>query len=58
MNIHCAMDTIADPRFQELIERLGVPISFEDLGKASKYQVDYYLLTLKKRYSLVLKQLG
>ena len=43
------MDTVADPRFQELIERIGVPISFEDLGKASKYQVDDHLLTLKKR---------
>jgi hypothetical protein len=34
-----AMDTVADPRFQKIINELGVPITFSDLGKASKYQV-------------------
>jgi hypothetical protein len=33
------MDTVADPRFQALIDELGVPITFSDLNKASKYQV-------------------
>lgn len=32
-------DTVADPRFQKLMEELNLDLSWKDLGQASKYQV-------------------
>lgn len=32
-------DTVADPRFQALMRELNIDLTWEDLGKASKYQV-------------------
>lgn len=34
-----AQDVVADPRFQKLMEELGLDLTWEDLSKASKYQV-------------------
>jgi SPP1 gp7 family putative phage head morphogenesis protein len=34
-----AQDTVADPRFQALMDDLGLNLTWEDLGKAAKYQV-------------------
>lgn len=34
-----AQDVVADPRFQALMEDLGLNLTWEDLSKASKYQV-------------------
>jgi SPP1 gp7 family putative phage head morphogenesis protein len=34
-----AQDVVADPRFQALMEELGMDLTWEDLQKASKYQV-------------------
>ena len=31
---------MADPRFQELMNELNLDLTWEDLGKASKYQVE------------------
>lgn len=30
-------DTVADPRFQELMQELNLDLTWEDLGKASKF---------------------
>jgi len=34
-----AQDTVADPRFQELMDELGLDLTWEDINKAAKYQV-------------------
>jgi len=34
-----AQDAVADPRFQKMMEELGMDLTWEDLSKASKYQV-------------------
>lgn len=34
-----AQDVVADPRFRVLMEELGLDLTWEDLSKASKYQV-------------------
>jgi hypothetical protein len=34
-----AQDVVADPRFQQLMDDLGLKLTWEDLSKASKYQV-------------------
>jgi SPP1 gp7 family putative phage head morphogenesis protein len=34
-----AQDVVADPRFQELMDELGLNLTWEDLSKAAKYQV-------------------
>jgi SPP1 gp7 family putative phage head morphogenesis protein len=34
-----AQDTVADPRFQALMDDLGLDLTWEDLSKAAKYQV-------------------
>jgi len=34
-----AQDAVADPRFQKLMDDLGMDLTWEDLAKASKYQV-------------------
>lgn len=34
-----AQDTVADPRFQKLMEELDLDLSWSALSKASKYQV-------------------
>lgn len=35
-----AQDVVADPRFQQLMRDLGLNLTWEDLSKASKYQVN------------------
>lgn len=34
-----AQDTVADPRFQELMDEIGLNLTWEDINKAAKYQV-------------------
>lgn len=34
-----AMDVVADPRFQTMMDELGLRLTWEDLSKAAKYQV-------------------
>jgi hypothetical protein len=34
-----AQDTVSDPRFRELMDELGLDLTWEDINKAAKYQV-------------------